>query len=83
MFSTAEELDQKKSKIVKERKLKLTKDRHKNDKYGDPNLAAKEGLKTIRKRRDDPLFINDDDDQPIDLKRIRSLNDLQKENYYD
>lgn len=76
-FTVAEELDERKNKINRERQLKLTKDRRNHN--GNGKLAQTDGLKTIRKPRNEPLFV-DDDEEVIDLTRVRSLKDVVKDN---
>jgi hypothetical protein len=75
-FTVAEELDEQKSKVSRERQLKLTKDRRNHN--GNGKLAQTDGLKTIRKSVQEPFYI-DDDDQPIDLTRVRNLSDVLKD----
>lgn len=75
-FTVAEELDEQKSKTNRERQLKLTKDRRNHN--GNGTLASTDGLKTIRKPAREPFYI-DEDDQPIDLKRVRNLKDVVKD----
>jgi hypothetical protein len=74
-FSTAEELDQQKSKISQERIRKLTQDRQ--TPHGNGKLAQTDGLKPIKtkgNRRNQHIVI---DDVEFDPRRIRSLRDLE------
>lgn len=75
-FSTAEELDQEKIKIRKQRKQKLTQDRR--NPHGNQHLAQTDGLKTIRtnNQRNKNIVI---DNQVFDLRRVRNSGDLLTE----
>jgi hypothetical protein len=78
-LTTAEELDQQKSKVLKERKRKLE-DRNKN-RNGNPNLAETEGLRVVKSsgKKRNQYIVLEDDNQVIDLKRIRKASDLVTE----
>ena len=68
----AEEIEIGKNEAREARTAKLTKDR--KNRHGKSDLAATDGLKVIRKPRHEPIV--DDDDQPIDLRRVTKLRDL-------
>ena len=71
-LSLAEMNEQDKNKAREDRTKKLTKDR--KNRNGNRDLAATDGLKIIRKSKNEPIF--DDDDQPIDLRRVTKLSDI-------
>ena len=74
-FSTAEEKDAEKdaekAKAKNRRTMKFTRDRKNyNGERGDT-----EGLKIVHKNRNEQI-VWDDDEQPVDLRRVKSLRDL-------
>lgn len=70
-FSTAEEKDAEKAKAKTRRTMKFTRDRKNyNGERGDT-----EGLKIVRKSRNEPI-VWDDDEMPVDLRRVKNLRDL-------
>jgi hypothetical protein len=72
-FSTAEEIETKQFRRREERNLRrVTKD--KRSPHGNKNLAQTDGLRLIRKPIREPVLL--DDDEPIDLKRVKSLKDV-------
>jgi hypothetical protein len=73
-FTTAEEINQQKSKARHDRTQRLTKDRR--SQHGDKNLAATDGLKPIRKEHKGSPIVRDEEFGEIDLRRVRSLRDI-------
>ena len=76
-FTTAEQMDQQKSKARHDRTRKLTQDR--KHKHGDRSLAATDGLRPIHKEHKGLPIVEDDDFGPIDLRRVRNLKDIISE----
>ena len=70
-FSTAEEQDAQKAKAKNRRTQKFTRDR----KNHNGKLSDTEGLRIVHKDRREPIVM-DEEDGPIDLRRVKSLRDL-------
>lgn len=73
-FTTAEELERDRKKANDRRMKKLTQDR--KSKNGRKDLAETDGLKIVHKPKNRPIVL-DDDDNEIDLTRVKKLSDAQ------
>lgn len=76
-FTIAEQIEFEKQVTQNKRNRKLGEDRKSTN--GRRELQQTEGLKPIRKHTDNPRYATDEDDNPVDLKRITKLSDVVKD----